>query len=385
MTGRPQNANGDGSVWLRKDGRWSGSAYVRTVGGRVERRYVYGRTKKEALANLAELQRKHEAGIPAGSTTLTVERYLFEWLEHMRHKVRPQTYIGYESNVRLHLIPRIGQKKLGRLSVRDVRLMVDSMRSGDMSPRMVQWTHSTLRNALQHAFAEELVSRNVAKGVRIENPAKITEIKPFTADEAQTFLRRVREHRLYGLWVVVLMLGLRRSEACGLHWTDVDLDNRTLRITRGLQRVNGQLAELPTKTRRSNRTVPLPAMCVDALKLHRDRQAEERSAARRGWVDTPYVFTSSVGTPLEPRTLTRTFHALCARHGMRRVRLHDLRHSCVSLLLSLGVNPRVVMEIVGHSAMEMTMNVYGHVTLDTQRAALDLLNDRISDAREDDK
>lgn len=146
--------------------------------------------------------------------------------------------------------------------------------------------------------------------------------------------------------------------------------------------MNGSLTELPTKTRRSKRTVPLPAVCVDALRAHRDRQAKERVDARHGWVDTPYVFTSAVGTPLEPRTLTRTFHALCARHGLRRLRLHDLRHSCVSLLLSFGVHPRVVMEIVGHSGIEMTMNVYGHVTLDTQRAALDLLNDRMTDAED---
>jgi len=357
---------------------------VRTVGGRVERRYVYGPTRKEAAAKLAELQKRHEAGIPAGSTTLTVEVYLLEWLAHMKQRVRPQTYAGYENNVRLHLVPRIGQKKLARLTVRDVRVMVDGLRGTDMSPRMVQWIHATLRNALQQAFAEELVTRNVAKGVRIETPAKVTTIEPFTAAEARAFLRRVRDHRLYALWVLVLMLGLRRSEACGLHWSDVDLDKRTVRISRGLQRAGGQLVELPNKTRRSNRTVPLPPLCVESLENHRDRQAKERTEARRGWIDTPYVFTSSVGTPLEPRTLTRTFHALCARHQLRRVRLHDLRHSCVSLLLSFGVNPRVVMEIVGHSAMEMTMNVYGHVTLDTQRAALDLLNDQLGDLGEDD-
>ena len=285
----------------------------------------------------------------------------------------PQTHAGYENNVRLHLVPRIGAKKLNRLTVRDVRIMVDDMRDAGMSPRMVQWVHSTLRAALQHAFAEDLVTRNVARGVRIEIPEKITIIEPFTADEAREFLRKAKDHRLYGLWVTVLMLGLRRSEALGLHWSDVDLDKGTLRISRGLQRAGGELRELPTKTRRSRRTVPLPPFVVQALREHRDRTSGG-ARTRVALEDTPYVFTSTVGTPIEPRTLTRTFHALCERHGLRRVRLHDLRHSCVSLLLALGVSPRVVMEIVGHSAIEMTMNVYGHVSLDTQRAALDLLN-----------
>lgn len=375
---RKANANGEGSVWLRKDGRWCAGAYVRTVGNKVQRRYVYGRTRKEAMAKLAELQKRHNDGMAAGSTTLTVEQFLAEWLAHMAHRVRPQTVAGYENNVRLHLVPRIGSKKLSRLTVRDVRIMVDDMRGSEMSPRMVQWVHSTLRVALQHAFAEDLVTRNVARGVRIETPEKVTAIEPFTVDEAREFLRKARDHRLYALWATVLLLGLRRSEVCGLHWSDVDLVKGTVRITRGLQRTGGALQELPTKTKRSRRTVPLLPFLVQVLDDHRERQGKERADARH-WQDTPYVFTSTVGTPLEPRTLTRTFHALCVRHGLRRVRLHDLRHTCVSLLLALGVSPRVVMEIVGHSAIEMTMNVYAHVSLDNQRAALALLDDQLTD------
>lgn len=377
-----RNANGDGSIWLRKDGRWCAGAYVRTVGNRVERRYVYGHSRKEVVAKLVDVQKRHNDGYAAGSTTLTVEQFLSEWLSHVALRVRPQTHSGYENNVRLHLVPRIGTKKLNRLTVRDVRIMVDEMRDAGMSPRMVQWVHSTLRGALQHAFAEDLVTRNVARGVRIETPQKVTTIEPFTVDESRKFLRRVKDHRLYALWVTALMLGLRRSEVLGLHWSDVDLDKGTLRVSRGLQRAGGVLRELPTKTRRSGRTVPLPAFVVEVLREHRDRQVEERERAWH-WEGTPYVFTSTVGTPIEPRTLTRTFHALCERHGLRRVRLHDLRHSCVSLLLALGVSPRVVMEIVGHSAIEMTMNVYAHVSLDNQRAALDLLNTQLVDDDEE--
>lgn len=171
-------------------------------------------------------------------------------MAHIRHHLRPQTHAGHENNVRLHPVSRIGTKRLSRPTVRDVRLIVDDLRDSGMSPRMVQWVHSTLRTALQHAFAEDLVTRDVARGVRIETPEKVTVIEPFTADEAREFLVKVKTHRLYALWVVVLMLGLRRSEVCGLHWSDVDLDRRTLRIVRGLQRVGGELRELPTKTRR---------------------------------------------------------------------------------------------------------------------------------------
>lgn len=375
-----RNHNGDGSVWQRKDGRWSGAAYVRTHTGRIERRYVYGKDEKDVARKITKLLEKHDHGIPAGPTTMTLAAFLDEWLGHIRHHVRPQTWTGYENNVRLHLVPRLGKKKLTALSVRDVRLMVDKLQDEGTSRRGVQWIHSTLRVALQHAVREELVTRNVARGVKIEQPVAGSTVEPFSIDEARRFLRAVEPHRLYALWVAMIHLGLRRSEACGLHWSDVDLDVRTLRVRRSLQRVGGELVELPTKTRRSTRTVPLPALCVRVLGEHRDRQAKERAdAGRLRWQDTDYVFTSTVGTALEPRNVSRAFGELCDKHGFRRVRLHDLRHTCVSLLLSLGVHPRVVMEIVGHSAIEMTMNVYGHVTLDTQREALDLLDDKLTE------
>jgi integrase len=134
-----------------------------------------------------------------------------------------------------------------------------------------------------------------------------------------------------------------------------------------VRRVDGKLRELPTKTRRSTRTVPLPPRYLYALADHHGRVQRQHGGVGRPWHPVGFVFGTRWGTPLEPRNLTRMFRALCTERGIRPVRLHDLRHTCVSLLLSLGVHPRVVMEIVGHSAIEMTMNVYGYANLETQR------------------
>ena len=128
------------------------------------------------------------------------------------------------------------------------------------------------------------------------------------------------------------------------------------------------------KTRRSRRTVPLPGLCEEALRAHRQRQEKEAAESLHPWGLIELVFTTTVGTPVDPNNFSRTFARWCREAGVPAVRLHDLRHTCVSLLLALGVNPRVVMEIVGHSALEMTMNVYGHVAVDQQRAALDKLD-----------
>jgi integrase len=170
----------------------------------------------------------------------------------------------------------------------------------------------------------------------------------------------------HAMWTVMLMLGLRRSEICGLRWDNVDLEDLTLSVTQSVQRVEGKLTELPTKTRRSTRTVPLPAGARSVMAEHRSRQLSD------GGPEQPYVFGTKVGTPLEPRNLSRRWTKVCQDVGIRQVPLHSLRHACVSLLQ--GVNPRTVMEIVGHSALEMTMNVYGHVNLETQRRALDELD-----------
>jgi integrase len=169
------------------------------------------------------------------------------------------------------------------------------------------------------------------------------------------------------------MLGLRRSEALGLMWSDVDLDARTLAVRRGLHRTAKGLETLPTKTVRSRRTVPLPGAVVEVLRDHGERQAKERADLGTSWPDLGYVFTTPVGTPIDPRNCTRIVQTAVHDAGLRSIRMHDLRHGCVSLLLALGVPPRTVMEIAGHSALEMTMNVYGHVSLDDKREALDRL------------
>jgi integrase len=173
--------------------------------------------------------------------------------------------------------------------------------------------------------------------------------------------------------VVLALLGLRRSEALGLRWSDVDLERGWLQVQRGLQRIDGRLVTTETKTARSRRTIPLPGVVAEALTHHRAAQEKERVELAERWPASGYVFTTPIGTPIDPRNCTRIVQDACRRAGVRVVRLHDFRHGCVSVLLGLGVPPRTAMEIAGHSTIEMTMNVYGHVTLDEKREALDRL------------
>jgi integrase len=195
-----------------------------------------------------------------------------------------------------------------------------------------------------------------------------------TSDEATKLLVTVKGSRLEALYAVALALGLRRGEALAVRWDDLDLVHGTLSVKRTLVRVNGKLIFNEPKTERSARTIPLPSSCVMLLKSHRARQVQERLAVGPRWQENGLVFATTIGTPIEPRNLNRDFHRRCEEAGLRRFRLHDLRHTCASLLLAQGVPARVVMEILGHSGISITLNTYSHVSPAIQQEALDKMN-----------
>lgn len=363
-------ANGQGSVYRYRD-RWAGQCYVTQTDGRRVRRTIYGATEREVERELGKLLDREDAGHRAPPLDLTVERYLREWLDQVvAHRVRANTLRAYRLQVERYLIPDLGKKRLHTLSARELRLYFDSLRRRDIGTRTIVYVHSTLRAALEDAMREELVERNVAKLVRVPKPAR-TEPSPLSVDEVNVLLKHVERHRLRAMFLVFVLLGLRRSEVLGLQWGDVDLDQGWLQVQRGLHREGGTLMTMEPKTRRSRRTVPLPAIVVDALERHRDDQEKERVTLAERWPKSEFVFTTPIGTPIDPRNCTRIVQTACENAGLRKVRLHDFRHGAASALLALGVPPRTAMEILGHSTLEMTMNVYGHVSLDEKRAALD--------------
>ncbi|MFJ9693658.1 tyrosine recombinase XerC [Kitasatospora sp. NPDC101183] len=399
-----KRANGDGSI-SRMTNRdlYHGRVYVTTTSGKVKRISVYGKTRDEVRDKITELQAQNNQGIPTPDTNAKMEEYLTYWLATVvKVNRRPKTYQGYESVVRVHLVPGLGTKKLRTLRAADVRKWLadvasacqcckngwDAARSkpeccaaGEccetkLSRRMVQSIHAVLRNALESAVREELILRNVAKLVQVPTPDYSTG-KGLTVPQARLLLKTASADRLHGLYVLALAMGLRRGELLGLHWAAVDLERGTLIVSSNLQRVDGALQLGPTKTASSLRTLPLPPLVLEALRAHRERQAQERVAAGERWKDTGLVFTSRVGTPIEPDNLRRSWYPLRDRLGLS-LRFHDLRHTCVTLLLDLGVPPHIVRQIAGHSDIGVTMKVYAHASLDEQRKALGSLSDKLT-------
>ncbi|GGS07399.1 site-specific integrase [Streptomyces nojiriensis] len=397
---RRTRANGDGTVYQRKDSRWEAAGYVLAPGNTRKRVRVYGTTRKEALAKLTEKIANSNRGLPAPSAQGSLAAYLTYWLENIAvHQLRENTHTRYTAVARLYLIPGLGRKKLAKLTAKDVRTWLNQLRttcqccsrsidgqrdeprccaigaccSKRLSPLTLAYIHSVLKSALEHAVREEEIPRNVARNVRTGTP-RPRRFEPLTADEARQLLTSPQSHRLHALFELALHTGLRKGELLGLHWEDLDLDAGTAVIRRTLQRTSvGGLTTLPTKTRASERRIALPARCLRSLKHHHEQQQREREAAGTAWQHSIHVFTTAQGRPIDPTNLTRAFTTLLRRAGLRRIRFHDLRHSTATLLLEQGVELVVIKELLGHAHIGVTATVYAHVRLRLQRDAIDLL------------
>lgn len=253
------------------------------------------------------------------------------------------------------------------------RLWSDLQTDG-LAPRTVIQVRAILRTALSQAVKHSLTHRNVAA---LSDPPKATPFKPMFLDpkQAELLLTKAKGHHLEALVTLALTTGMRIGEILGLTWGDIDLEKRSLRICQQQQRVGKELLTVAPKTERSARTIQLTQMAVEALNRHRQTQIDElREGIDTGRVMTGRVFTNEKGDPVENGTVLRQFQRLVKDAGLPRMRLHDLRHSCATLLLTKGIHPRVVMELLGHSTIAMTMNVYSHVVPAIAREAADAMD-----------
>ncbi|WP_327208506.1 site-specific integrase [[Kitasatospora] papulosa] len=365
---RKRNPNGAGTITKRKDGRYQAAVYVLQPDGTRARKFAYGKTWAECDTKRRELLAKVDQGVPVPTRSAKLSEWLPYWLDNVvKPRRKLSTYDKYEAHVRLYLVPMVGGKRLESLGVADVRRFLVQLENKTTAATAKE-SHRVLRTALTAACREELVTRNVAS--LVEPPrAKSRELSPWSLDETLAFLAAARTDPLYAAFVLAITMGLRRGELVGLRWTDVDLDNRVLYVRQQTQRRRGVLYDDDPKGRR-RRAVPLPAMCIAPLRWHRMRQVAAKARAGESWQEGGHVFVTRTGRSVEPRNVYRSFTRVAESAGLRVIRLHDARHGCATILTAAGVAPRVVMEILGHSQISITMDVYTHVVQDTQREAI---------------
>lgn len=371
-----KRGNGEGSIYKQRDGLWAASISVDTPQGR-KRKYFYGKTRKEVQEKLASALHERQQGTIITTPNQTVGQFLTDWLTVHKPTVRARTYERYEGFVRLHVIPTIGRVQLQKLSAQHIQSLYARKLEEKLSPTTVNTLHMMLHRALKDAVRWGLVARNVCDLVSPPRRAHY-EFKPLTLEQAHQLLTALHGHNMEALFVLALTTGMRRGEILALKWQDINFTQNMLQVRRIFTRAPGQrYVEAQPKTDKSRRSVMLPSITTELLKQHRIHQLEAKLQAGEFWEEHDLVFCTSLGTPLNPNKVLERFKTVLKKAGLPDMRFHDLRHSAATMLLSVGVHPKVVQELLGHNQISMTMDTYSHVLPTMQKDAMDKMNDAL--------
>ena len=354
-----KRANGEGSVYRRKsDGRWVGSLSLPDG----TRKVFYGKKQSEVIAKIDEALHNLRRGMLATGPNVTVQEYIEQWLEEI-HKptVKLSTHKNYRELLVNYIIPALGRIKLQALTPQQVQAFYSKKLSDGLSPKTINNIHGLLHKALSNAVKWNILPRNVCDAV---TPPRILrkEKTVLTIEQAYTLLRQIKNHRMEALFTLAMVTGMRCGELLALRWQDIDLANCSLQVKRTVNYMKGYgHVESEPKTVKSRRQIRLPLFVVEVLLRHRTRQEEQRRESANAWIDRDLVFTTAQGNYIALTTLRRAFNSVLKQAGLPHMRFHDLRHSAATILLSRGTHPKVVQEILGHSQIAMTLDVYSHV------------------------
>src|ERR1035437_5632522 len=390
-----KRGNSEGSIYHMQDGRWRAAVSVgKGTNGKPKRKTFTAATRHEVAEQMTAALGDRQRGFNIAPGKQTVGEFLSSWRRDVvKPGVRPKTYRTYADFVKLHLAPALGSIQLAKLAPQRVRVFLNEklatpqpsrkkVKPGDtpepgkpLSPRTVKHLLVTLRGALESAVKDGLIPRNVAAVV---DPPSVTkpQMKTFSAEQARTFLDALAGDRFEALFSTAIALAYRQGEALALQWPDVDLEgeNSTLTVRQSIQRIDGKLTITPTKKEKVH-TVNLPSVTRSVLVAHRARQEEERRIAGSRWQETGFVFTTTIGTPVDARSVIRRFPLILKTARLPRTRFHDLRHSAATLLLAQGVSPRYISDLLGHSQVSFTMQTYAHVLPHIQRDVADKMDE----------
>jgi integrase len=337
-------------------------------------------TKAAARAALQEVVSLQMADVDLHR--LTVAEYLNGWLAG-KHALKPSTAAHYRDALDLYLLPHLGPLRLLELRAHHLDRLYAAISVGKsgrpLSPSSVRRVHAALRSALNTAVKRRLIPYNPALHVELA-PETPRRVQPWTPEQCRTFLDLIGDDRLAVLYELLIVTGLRRGEAVGLRWADVDLDDHCLIVRQQITDVRGKLVVGAPKTRRGARMIPLDEHTVMRLRRHLVAQQAEREVWGEAWHETGLVFTRGDGRPLRPEYVTRHFQALARAAGLPVIRLHDLRHTNASMALAAGIDIKVVSERLGHSTTAITSDLYTHVVPTVGRQAALQLADALGRA-----
>lgn len=312
------------------------------------------KTKKDADRARVQAVADQQRGLLPVPSQIRIAEWLPRWLELKRPNLAPKTLANYAYVIERHLGPLLGHRRLQDLKPSEVRGAYVKLADQGFSKSLLHQVRVILRQALQEALLDEIVSRNVADVARLPNFKRSRTARALDAREVTVFLKAAQQHRLGLLFEFVIASGLRRGEVCALKWAHIDLDKGLLRVRENITVVNGQATLGTPKTESGVRDLHLAPETVALLR--RQWTAQQTTAE--------HVFTGVDGRRLYPDSLTKLAGRLARQAGLGAVRFHDLRHTYASLMLSMGVPMEVVSEKLGHSRPSTTADIYRHVFLE---------------------
>lgn len=346
---------------------------------------VKGR-KAEAVAELARLEHETNTGSFVEPSKMTVAEYLEYWLrESAARTVRPTTLQRYQQIVRNDLSPNLGRTLLPKLKPLQIQMYyneaLESGRKsgkGGLSAQTVLHHHRVLHKALKQATMWQLLATNPADRVQPPKP-RHTEMRALDEDDSIRLLQATEGTRLQVPVMIAVYTGMRRGEVLALRWSDLNLEKRTLTVSRSLEQTKAGGLRFKEPKSGKMRALSLPILAVTALKKHRAEQAERRLLIGAGYQDNDLIVCAADGTPAKPDTLTSDFSQFSKRHGFG-VRFHDLRHSHASQLLRQGIPVQVVSERLGHAKVSITLDIYAHLLPGMQEGAAQSIDKAFDEA-----
>ncbi len=386
MTTGKKRANGEGSLRKRSDGRWEGryTAGRDPVTGKAIYKNVLAKTQKECKEKLDRAIEKNGKVDVIRSGKYTVAEWVRLWFEtYSKPSIREQTAYYYNNYIEKHIVPGIGDIKLDKLTTIQIQQFYNKLKTSGrvqryehielkdkgLSNRFIRGVHSLLNSALEQAVRERLITANPAEGCKLPKIEK-KEMKVLLPEQIGSYLQEANRRGLLPAYYLELTSGLRRGELLALLWTDLDVKNMTISVTKQVNRINGQLKVSQPKTSNSIRTIPIPKQAVDLLILEHEKHP-----------DNPYMFPSpKTGTMYDPDSFRHTHEKILAAAGIEHIRFHDLRHTFATLSLQNGVDVKTLSNTLGHYSAGFTLDTYTHATQRMKREAADTIGSVIDQA-----
>jgi integrase len=357
-----KRGNGEGSIGQRPDGRWEARVVVgRTPKGNPKRRSVYGKTRKEVGIKLQTLLRDREDGkLSANATISTVAEYLEKYMR-FKTSIEASTRQHYQNVINYYIVPHVGTKRLTTLKPLMIEEFMQALRDLGKGAQVIKHAYRVLNMALKQAVRWQIISSNPCDGVNPPPKPKSTR-QVWDKENAAKFLESVKDHRLYALYLLVLVHGLRRGEVLGLRWADIDWDARKIRIEHTSIFIDSRRTPKDSpKSPSSKRSFTLAPEVIAALAERQGAFLVEKENAGATWQGTEYIFCSSIGTGLHASSLRKVHDILIVKAEVPRITLHELRHTYTSLALLAGVSVKEVSRRLGHATVELTQDTYQHL------------------------